>query len=140
MMEDNHIPPFLSDWLDKTLGWISAILLISITGATIAAICSEYYAVYLAGKVALTDILLLFIYLEVLAMVHQYVTYGKLPVRYPIYIAIIAIARYIILGMKEMDSSEIIWLSIAVMILTISTTIMRIGHNYWPYNKMPGQE
>lgn len=139
-MEDNHIPPFLVKFLNKSIGWISAILLISITIATIAAIGIEFYVVYQNRHISLSDILLLFIYLEILAMVHQYVSYGKLPVRYPIYIAIIAIARYIILGMKEMDSSEIIWLSVAILVMTLATTVMRVGHNYWPYNKMPDQD
>ena len=48
--------------------------------------------VFVEKRVLLTDILLMFIYLEVLAMVQQFVMNGKIPVRYPIYIAMMAIA------------------------------------------------
>ncbi|CAH0991598.1 Protein PsiE [Sinobacterium norvegicum] len=139
-MDESNLPPKLRVGLNRCIGWIESVLLISITLSTIAAIGEEFYLIYQNGYVSLSDILLLFIYLEILAMVHQYASHGKLPVRYPIYIAVIAIARYIILGMKEMDSSELIMLSVAILILTASTTIMRIGHHYWPYNKMPEEK
>ena len=88
---------------------------------------------FVERQVRLTDILLMFIYLEVLAMVQQFVTNGKIPVRYPIYIAIMAIARYITLGMKELDAVLIVWLSLAAFILAVATLLIRVGHHYWPY-------
>jgi protein PsiE len=54
--------------------------------------------------VTLADLLLFFIYLEVLAMVAIYLESGKLPVRMPLYIAIVALARYMILDMKSLDT------------------------------------
>jgi len=76
------------------------ILLVAITLATLFAMVEEFVHVFVERRVQLTDILLMFIYLEVLAMVQQFVMNGKIPVRYPIYIAMMAIARYITLGMK----------------------------------------
>ena len=84
-------------------------------------------------RVLLTDILLMFIYLEVLAMVQQFVMNGKIPVRYPIYIAMMAIARYITLGMKELDATLVVWLSVAAFVLAAATLLIRVGHHYWPY-------
>ncbi|CAA0108365.1 Protein PsiE [BD1-7 clade bacterium] len=138
-MEKHHIPKVIADRLDSLLGWTTAVLLFSITLATLGLIAEEFWSIWERKDISLSDILLLFIYLEALAMVHQYISFGKLPVRYPIYIAIIAIARHIILGMKEMNDAHMITLSVAVLILTISTTIMRVGHHYWPYKKMPGE-
>lgn len=137
MMDNSNLPKGISQQLNTVIGWLAAVLLISITFSTVIAIIQEFYAIFAQGRVALSDILLMFIYLEILAMVHQYVSFGKIPVRYPIYITIIAIARYIMLGMKDMDSTHIVWLSGAIFVLTISTTVMRIGHHHWPYNKMP---
>ena len=57
-----------------------------------------------ARTVTLADLLLLFIYMEVLAMVAMYLDTGKLPVRMPLYIAIVALARYMILDMKSLDT------------------------------------
>ncbi len=60
--------------------------------------------IFAAGEVTLADLLLLFIYLEVVAMVGVYLESGKLPVRMPIYIGIVALARYLALDSK--DTSE----------------------------------
>lgn len=75
----------------------------------------------------------MFIYLEVLAMVQQFVMNGKIPVRYPMYIAMMAIARYITLGMKELDATLVVWLALAAFILAAATLLIRAGHYYWPY-------
>ena len=106
-----------------------------ITLGVIAAIFQEILHVMDKGKVELHDILLLFIYLEVMSMVALYLTSGKLPVRYPIYIAIVAIARYVILDLKELSSVDVIWLSIAMLILTLSALVLRYGHAAFPYSE-----
>ncbi|WP_438884868.1 phosphate-starvation-inducible PsiE family protein, partial [Bacillus cereus group sp. BC327] len=88
----------------------------------------EFIHVFVEKQVLLTDILLMFIYLEVLAMVQQFVVNGKIPVRYPIYIAMMAIARYITLGMKDLDAVPVVWLSFAAFILAAATLLIRAGH------------
>ena len=82
----------------KFIQWVEWVGLFLITLGVIAAIFQELVDVAGRGRIELHDILLLFIYLEVMSMVALYLTSGKLPVRYPIYIAIVAIARYVILG------------------------------------------
>jgi len=109
--------------------------LVLITLATIVAIGQELYVIYLQARVELHDILLLFIYLEILTMVALYFTSGKLPVRYPIYISIVAITRFIILGMKEMNALEIIYLAGAILLLTIASLVLRYGSSQLPYKK-----
>ncbi len=106
-----------------------------ITMGVIAAIFQEILHVTEKGKVELHDILLLFIYLEVMSMVALYLTSGKLPVRYPIYIAIVAIARYVILDLKELSSIDVIWLAVAMLILTLSALVLRYGHATFPYSE-----
>jgi len=66
-------------------------------------------------------------------MVALYFTSGKLPVRYPIYISIVAITRYIVLGMKELDANDIIYLTIAILLLPLSSVVLRYGHAKLPY-------
>ncbi len=92
-----NLPERFSKTFLKIYHIIEAILLVAITLATLFAIGNEFLQVFKERSVLLTDILLMFIYLEVLSMVQQFVTNGKIPVRYPIYIAIMAIARYITL-------------------------------------------
>ncbi len=129
----NHLPKAFTRIFLKIYHMIEAVLLVAITLATLVAIGNEFIHVFTEQRVMLTDILLMFIYLEVLSMVQQFVTNGKIPVRYPIYIAIMAIARYITLGMKELDGVFVVWLSLAALILAIATLVIRAGHYYWPY-------
>lgn len=108
------------------------LLVISIS--TVIAMGFEVISMVNAMKVTLADLLLLFIYLEVLAMAGIYLKSGKLPVRMPLYIAIVAVARYMILDMKNLDTLRVLGLSGAVFILTISILAIRYGHTKFPYN------
>ncbi|MCL4316113.1 MAG: phosphate-starvation-inducible PsiE family protein [Gammaproteobacteria bacterium] len=111
----------------------AGLLLISI--ATVVAIGQETLLMVERGEVLLQDILLLFIYLEILTMVGLYFTSGKLPVRYPVYIAMVAIARFIIMGMKDMNGWEIVALALAILILALAVLAIRYGHTRMPYDE-----
>ncbi|OAN18365.1 phosphate-starvation-inducible E [Photobacterium jeanii] len=132
----SHLPKVFTSRFLKVFHVLEAILLVAITLATLLAMVNEFIHVFVEQNIQLTDILLMFIYLEVLAMVQQFVANGKIPVRYPIYIAIMAIARYITLGMKELDGMFVVWLSLAAFILAAATLLIRIGHHYWPYEQV----
>jgi protein PsiE len=103
--------------------------------ATIIAVGQEVYAMYQHGKVALSDLLLLFIYLEVITMIGIYYQKNMLPVRFPIYIAIVALARYIILGSKELNPWDMLGIGITLLVLTIAVFLVRLGHVKFPYEE-----
>ena len=115
--------------------WVEIIGLVIVAIATMVAVGHLVLAMFEAGVVTLADLLLLFIYLEVVAMVSMYLKEGKLPIRVPIYIAIVALARYLILDMKEMDSLRLLGVAGTVLMLAISVFIIRYGHNRFPYQK-----
>ena len=119
----------------KFIQWIEWVGLALITIATFIAIIQEVNTVIVRQRVELHDILLFFIYLEVITMVALYLTSGKLPVRYPIYIAIVAIARFIIIDLKDLDASDVIWLSISTLALTFAALVLRFGHAKFPYDE-----
>lgn len=87
-----------------------------------------------AGQVLLTDLLLLFLYLEVLAMVGLYYDSGKLPVRFPLYIGMVALARYLILDMKAMDDWRMLAVTGSILLLTLAVFLIRFGHVRYPYS------
>ena len=91
-----------------------------------------------AKTVTLADLLLLFIYLEVLAMVAIYLESGKLPVRMPLYIAIVALARYMILDMKSLDTWRMLGVAGAALLIALSILVIRFGHARFPYDKPDG--
>lgn len=121
--------------------WIQDIGLIIIAVSTAVAVGIEIKVMLDAGTVTLADLLLLFIYLEVFAMVSIYLESGKLPVRIPLYIAIVALARYLILDVKGMDVWKVLGVSGAALILAITVLVIRYGHTRFPYDghhKDPG--
>lgn len=118
----------------KLLTWAQDIGLIVIAVSTVVAVGIEIKVMVDAGTVTLADLLLLFIYLEVLAMVSIYLESGKLPVRIPLYIAIVALARYLVLDMKGMESWKVIGVSAAALILAVTVLVIRFGHTRFPYD------
>lgn len=120
-------------WALALLKWVENVGLLVILAATIAAGYGEVQSMLTIGRVTLTDLLLLFLYLEIITMLGLYYKEGKLPVRYPIYIAIVALARYIVLGMKEMDNLTMIAMAGAILILTVSVLLLRFGQSKLPY-------
>lgn len=107
--------------------------LLAIAIATVIAMVSEILQMWGLQRVSLTDLLLLFLYMEVLAMVRLYYGTGKLPVRFPLYIGMVALARYLILDMKEMDGLRIMAVTGAVLLLAIAVLAIRYGDARYPY-------
>lgn len=104
-----------------------------ITIATLVAGGQEVLRMIMEAKVTLADLLLLFIYLEVIAMVAVYLDSGKLPVRMPLYIAIVALARYLALDIKELETWSIISVAAAIAILAGAVLVIRYGQLRFPY-------
>jgi protein PsiE len=115
------------------LDLIEYVGLLIIAFATTVAIVREVMSMVHSGQVTLADLLLMFLYLEVLAMVGIYFKTGKLPVRFPIYIAIVALARYLLIDVKDMSNERMITLSLAVLILGVAILVIRFGHSKYPY-------
>ena len=120
-------------WL---LALVEHIGLLVIAIATVFAMVNEVLLMVRAMQVTLADLLLLFLYLEVLAMVGLYYGSGKLPVRFPLYIGMVALARYLILDIKSMDDWRMLAVSGSILLLTLSVLLIRFGHIRYPY---PGE-
>ncbi|HRH80943.1 MAG TPA: phosphate-starvation-inducible PsiE family protein [Thiobacillaceae bacterium] len=118
---------------ETVLGFLEYLGLIVIVVATVVASISEVRTMLDAGVVTLADLLLLFLYLEILAMVGLYFKSGKLPVRFPIYIAIVALARYLVLDMKNLDMWHMLGVAAAILLLTLAVLSVRFGHARYPY-------
>jgi protein PsiE len=109
--------------------------LLVIAGATTIAMYQEAMVMVEARRVALADLLLMFLYLEVLAMIGQYVKSGQLPVRFPLYIAMVALARYLILDIKDMNEWRMLAVAAAIFLLTLGVLVIRYGHVRFPYRE-----
>ncbi|MEJ2059386.1 MAG: phosphate-starvation-inducible PsiE family protein [Gammaproteobacteria bacterium] len=122
-------------WARKSLDFIQIGALIIIAIATIIAGGQEIYLMAEAREVTLADLLLLFIYLEVFTMVAVYMTSGALPVRMPLYIAIVALARHLILDTKHMTEWQLLAVSAGMLLIACAILVIRYGHVRFPYEK-----
>lgn len=104
--------------------WIERLTLIVIALLTVGAIYTEINVVIDKTEVHLADLLLLFIYSEILLMVSIFYSSKEIPLAYPIFIAITALARLIILQGKEMDPQNILFEAVAIAVLASSVWIL----------------
>lgn len=128
-MTDNDILP--KGFIPKTLRIIETLGLILVLTATIVAIALEvkHIVVEKGGHVELHDLLLFFIYLEVVAMIGIYFESHRLPVRFVLYIAIVALARHIILDMNSMSWEQLLATAFALILIAVSILAVRVRHS-----------
>ena len=79
-------------------------------------------------RVTLADILLLFIYVEVLGMIKEYWLAKVIRMSYPLFIAMTALARLIILQRKDIEPVTLIYESLSILIIAISIVVLRVRH------------
>ena len=91
--------------------WLIYILVLFLFGTEI----SEMFA---TGNIKVKNILTFFIYLEIMQMVSIFFETGKIPVRYPIYISMIGLARYIIL--EDLNFNEALAISGSILLLSLA--------------------
>lgn len=109
------------------------LMLFVITAATIWSAYGEFTHIFEGGAApTLKDILLLFIYLEILAMVGVYFHTHRLPVRFLVYIAITALTRVLVVDVKIMDLQEIIVFSASILVLTLAVLVLKFGSARYP--------
>ena len=97
--------------------------------STILAFAIEVKVMYEARYVSLADLLLMFIYIEVIGLVRSYWETRAIRVTYPLVIAITALARYIILQHKDSDPTNLIYISIAILVVAIATVVIKFRNS-----------
>jgi len=95
---------------------------------TVIAIGMEIQAMIINLKVTLADILLLFIYIEIIGMIKEYWVSKVIRMSYPLFIAMTALARLIIMGRKDVEPSAYVYESVAILILAIAIVVLRVRH------------
>ena len=111
-------------YIEKGLLTLIAIL-------TVVATLQEIIIVYEANKVNLADLLLLFIYTEVLGIIGIFFASNRIPITLPLFIAMTAIARLIILQGKEMEPITLVYEAGAILIIALGCLVVR----YRPINQ-----
>ena len=105
--------------------FIEKSLLTIIAMLTIVATVQEIIKIYDSGTINLADLLLLFIYTEVLGMIGVFYTSNRIPITLPLFIAMTAISRLIILQGKGMDASTLLYEAGAILIIALACLAVR---------------
>ena len=108
---------------------LQLILMVIILISTVIAVGIEMYKMFENRSVTLADLLLMFLYLEVLAMVRVFWNQQSISITLPLLIAITALARFIILQGKEMDPTALVYEAIAIVLIAGAIVILRLRHS-----------
>ena len=108
---------------------LQLVLMCIILISTVIAVGIEIKKMFLNESVTLADLLLMFLYLEVLAMVRVFWDQQSISITLPLLIAITALARFIILQDKESDPANLIYISVAILIVALATVTIRFRNS-----------
>ena len=115
--------------MNTTIRNIQLTAVIFVLFATIIAFILEVRTMYLERSIDLADLLLMFIYIEVIGLVRSYWETRSVRITYPMVIAITALARYIILQDKNDDPATLVYIASAILIVCIATVIIRFRNS-----------
>ena len=115
--------------MDKIAKNLQLALMVIILISTVIAVGIEMKNMFLNQSVTLADLLLMFLYLEVLAMVRVFWNQQSISITLPLLIAITALARFIILHGKEMDPTALVYEAVAILLIAGAIVVLRLRHS-----------
>ena len=115
--------------MNSSIRNIQLVAVIVVLVSTIIAFFLEMKEMYENKDITLADLLLMFIYIEVIGLVRSYWETQSVRITYPLIIAITALARFIILQDKESAPANLIYISLAILIVAIATVIIRFRNS-----------
>jgi protein PsiE len=115
--------------MNSSIRNIQLVAVVVVLISTIIAFFLEMREMYENKDITLADLLLMFIYIEVIGLVRSYWETQSVRITYPLIIAITALARFIILQDKESDPANLIYISLAILIVAIATVIIRFRNS-----------
>jgi len=119
------------------VGIFHRLALFGIGAATVWAAGTNFLEMFSQSRASINDLLLLFIYLEIGAMVGIYFKTNHMPVRFLIYIAITALTRHMVdlIAIGDEHMTNILTLAGATLILAISLLLIRMASSKYPSNQ-----
>ena len=115
--------------MENIVKQIQLLALVIILAATVIAFGIEVYQMIEIQKVTLADLLLLFLYLEVLAMVRVFWESQSIQITLPLFIAITALARFIILQGKSINPEVLLYEAGAIVLIAIAILVLRLRNS-----------
>ena len=118
----------MKDTVGNFVSFVEKAVILVILVSTITAIIFEILKMINAQYVELADLLLLFIYVEVIGMVRVYMISNRVRMTYPLFIAITALSRLIILQGKDSNPELLLYEAGAIVLVAIAVVILRLRY------------
>ena len=115
--------------MENIVKQIQLLALVIILVATIIAFGMEVYQMISIQTVTLADLLLLFLYLEVLAMVRVFWESQSIQITLPLFIAITALSRFIILQGKSINPEVLLYEAGAIVLIALAILVLRFRNS-----------
>ena len=115
--------------MENIVKQIQLVALVIILISTVIAFGQEMYQMILVQRVTLADLLLLFLYLEVLAMVRVFWESQSIQITLPLFIAITALSRFIILQCKSLNPEILLYEAGAIVLIALAIVILRFRNS-----------
>jgi protein PsiE len=115
--------------MEKVVKQIQLLTLIIILISTVIAIGTELYQMFKIQTVTLADLLLLFLYLEVLAMIRVFWESQSIQITLPLFIAITALSRFIILQGKSINPEILVYEAGAILLIAFAILVLRFRNS-----------
>ena len=115
--------------MEKVVKQIQLLTLIIILISTVIAIGAELYQMFQIQTVTLADLLLLFLYVEVLAMVRVFWESQSIQITLPLFIAITALSRFIILRGKSINPEILVYEAGAILLIALAILVLRFRNS-----------
>ena len=115
--------------MEKIVKQIQLIALVIILISTVIAFGIEIFQMFVNKKISLADLILLFLYLEVLAMVRVFWESQSIQITLPLFIAITALSRFIILQGKSINPEILVYEAGAILLIALAILVLRFRNS-----------
>lgn len=122
--------PPLDRWLSTLFHYIEKVVLVGVGALALVGIGQLIQNIFQHGQVKLEDLLLMFIFIEIMAMANVYFLRRAVPFTYPMFIAVTALSRLIVLQGKNIAPENLLYESGAILLVSLAILIIRFSQRY----------
>ncbi|MTW20153.1 phosphate-starvation-inducible PsiE family protein [Allochromatium palmeri] len=127
-MNQHHT--WLDRWLSILFLYTEKLVLVGVGGLALVGIGQLMWGIYQQGAIRLEDLLMIFIFIEIMAMANVYFLRRSVPFTYPMFIAVTALSRLIVLQGKEGSSEGLIYESGAILLISFAILVIRFSQQF----------
>lgn len=116
--------------LSGLFGYVEKLVLVTIGALALAGIGQIILAIPAHGEIRLEDLLLMFIFMEIMAMANVYFQRHEVPFTFPMFIAVTALSRLVVLQGKEISPDTLLYEGGAILLVSLAILVIRFSQQY----------